>query len=155
MPMALFIQALHQDHDRPFVIVTDRGKPAGVARQQHQRRLPGFKHVLFKAGKPEQHYAINVAALKHTEMLLHHLRRELALHHDRIVALLVERGQHRLYGEVFGEGIQTRDNNGDHFIALPAHGARGAGRGKTVLIHHRLDALACALADTAFVVKHA
>lgn len=36
MPMALFIQALHQDHDRPFVIVTDRGKPACVARQQHQ-----------------------------------------------------------------------------------------------------------------------
>ena len=36
MPMALFIQALHQDHDRPFVIVTDRGEPAGIARQQHQ-----------------------------------------------------------------------------------------------------------------------
>ena len=88
-------------------------------------------------------------------MLFNKLHRELALHHDRIIPLLIEGGQHGLHGEIFRQRVQTRNNDGDDFVTLPAHGARGAGRGKTVLIHDRLNALAGAFADAAFVVQHA
>ncbi len=99
--MAVIVQALHQGDDRPLVVVADRGKPAGIARQQHQRRLPRFQHLFFNAGKSKQHHAVNVAPLKHAEMLLHQRRRKLALHHDRVITLLIKGGQHGLNGEVF------------------------------------------------------
>ena len=153
--MAFVKQALHQGDNRALVVIADGGKTVGIARQQHQRRLPGFQHLVFDAGKTEQHHAVNIAPLKHAQMFFHQLRRELALHHDRVISLFVEGGQHGLHGEVFRQRIQTRDNDGDHFVTLPAHGARGAGRGKAVLIHDRLNALAGAFADAAFVVQHA
>jgi len=88
-------------------------------------------------------------------MLFHQLRRERALHHERVVTLLVKGGEHGLHRQIFRQGIETRNNNGDHFVALSAHGARGTGRRKTVLIHHRLDALARAFTDATFVVQYA
>ena len=154
MAMAFIVQTLHQGNNRPLIVVTDGGKTVGIARQHHHRRLPGLQHLLFDAGKTEQHHAVNVAPLEHTQMLFNQLRGELALHHDWVVALLIKGGQHGLNGEVLGQGIQTRDDNGNHFVTLPAHGARRAGRGKTVLIHYRLDALAGAFADTALIVEH-
>ncbi len=99
--VAVFVQTLHQGDNRPFVVITDGGKPAGIARQQHQRRLPGFQHLLINTGKTKQHHAVNVAPLEHAEMFFHQLWRELTLHHDRVIALLVEGGQHGLHGEVF------------------------------------------------------
>ncbi|MNL39477.1 hypothetical protein D3C87_1617580 [compost metagenome] len=155
MAMALLVQTLHQGEDRAFVVITNRGKPAGVARQQHQRGLPGFQRFILNAGKTKQHHAVDITSLQHPKMLLHQQRRELALHHDRIVALFVKRRQHGLHRQIFRQGIETRDDNSDHFVALSAHGARGAGRGKTVLIHNRLDAFARAFADATFVVQYA
>ncbi|MNZ82560.1 hypothetical protein D3C78_1012590 [compost metagenome] len=155
MAMPLLVQFLHQGADRPFIVVTHGGKSAGIARQQHQRCLPRFQHIVFNAAKAKKHHTVDVAALQHTEMFFHHLRRKLAFHHDRVVTLLVKRREHGLYRQVFRQGIKTRNDNRDHFVALPAHGACGTGRGKTVLIHDRLDALTRALADTTFVVQHA
>ncbi len=154
MAMAAVIQTLHQNADRPFIVVADGGKAAGIARQQHQRRLPRREHLLVKAGEAKQHHTVDVAAFQHPEMLFHHLRRELALHHDRIVTLFVEDGQHGLHGKVFRQRIQTGDYDRHHFVALPPHGARRARRGEAVLIHYRLNAFAGAFADTTFVVQH-
>lgn len=40
--MAFVKQALHQGDNRALVVIADGGKPVGIARQQHQRRLPWF-----------------------------------------------------------------------------------------------------------------
>ena len=88
-------------------------------------------------------------------MLLHQRRGELALHHNRIVTLLIKGGQHGLHGKVFRQRIETGDDNRHHFIALAAHGAGGTGGRETVLLHHRFDALAGPFADPALVVKDA
>ena len=87
-------------------------------------------------------------------MFFNQLGRELAFHHDRIVALFIKGGQHGLHGEIFRKRVQTRDDNRHHLVALSAHGACGAGRGKTVLIHHRLNAFAGAFTHAAFIVEH-
>ncbi|MNP12314.1 hypothetical protein D3C76_1045420 [compost metagenome] len=138
----------------PFIVIAHRCEAAGIPGQHDQRRLPRGEHLLAEAGKAKQHHAVDVASLQHPEVLLDHLRRKLALHHDRIVTLFIEDGEHGLYRQVFRQRIQTGDDDRHHFVALPAHGARRAGRREAVLIHHRLDAFAGALADTTFVVQH-
>ncbi|MNC31401.1 hypothetical protein D3C75_797200 [compost metagenome] len=154
MPVAAVVQALHQGNNRPFVVVAHGGKAHGIARQQHQGRLPRAEGRLVNAGKPKQHHAVDIAPLQHTEVLFHHLRRELAFHHDRIVTLLVKHREHGLDGQIFRQRVQTGHDDRHHFVALATHGARRAGRGEAVLIHHRLNAFTGALADAAFVVQH-
>ena len=119
--MPAIVQALHQHPDRSFIIIADGGDARRVAGQQHQRLSPRCEHLLLDAGKTKQHHAVDIAPGEHAEMLLDQRRGELALHHNRIVALSVKGGKHGLYGEVFRQRIQTGDDDRHHFIALAAH----------------------------------
>ena len=153
--VSAIVEPLHQQRDGPLVVIAHRGEAGSVAGHQHQGVAPGGEHRFVDAGKTEQHHAVNIAPGEHAEMLLHQRRGELALHHNRIVTLLIKGGQHGLHGKVFRQRIETGDDNRHHFIALAAHGAGGTGRRETVLLHHRFDALAGPFADPALVVKDA
>lgn len=102
-----------------LVVIAHRGEAGSVAGHQHQGVAPGGEHRFVDAGKTEQHHAVNIAPGEHAEMLLHQRRGELALHHNRIVTLLIKGGQHGLHGKVFRQRIETGDDNRHHFIALP------------------------------------
>ncbi len=153
--VSLLIQPLHKDMNRALVVVTDGGKTLRISCQQHQRGFPGGDQLFCDAGKAKQHHAINVTSSEHAQMFHYQRRRELTFHHNRVVALFVKRRQHGLNREVFRQRIKASDDNSDHFIALSPHRAGGAGRGETVLIHHRFDTLAGTFAYAAFIVKHA
>ena len=52
------------------------------------------------AGKPNNSTTPSILPGEHAEMLLDQRRRELALHHNRIVALLVKSRKHGLHGKI-------------------------------------------------------
>ena len=93
--------ALHQGTNGTLIVIADGGKAFCISCQQHQRILPGGEHGFSNAGKTKQHHAINVAASEHAEMFFNQLGRELAFHHEWIVALFIKGGQHGLHGEIF------------------------------------------------------
>ncbi|OQV66489.1 hypothetical protein AK51_07945 [Serratia nematodiphila DZ0503SBS1] len=58
------------------------------------------------------------------QVLLHQAGFELALHHDRVEALLIQQRQHGAHRLVLRRRIETGNDDAHHFVALAAHGAR-------------------------------
>lgn len=151
----LLIQSLHENMNRAPVVVADGGKTLRISCQQHQRGFPGSDQLFCNTRKTKQHHTIDITPSEHSQMFRYQRRRELTFHHNRVVALFIKRRQHGLNREVFRQRIKASDDNSDHFITLSPHRTGGAGRGETVLIHHRFDTLAGTFAYAAFIVKHA
>ncbi|MOA04336.1 hypothetical protein D3C78_1238850 [compost metagenome] len=155
MPVALLLQAFHQQPHGTVVVVANRRKPLVFACQHHHFILPWAEHGRRQAGETEQDHSVDITLLQNVQMLFHQPGLELAFHHDRVEAVLIQQWQHGAYRLVFRRRVETGNDNADHFVALAAHGASRLGRGEPLLTDHRFHPFAGLRAHAAFVVQHA
>ena len=155
MPMPLLIQAIHQQVHRAGIVVADGREAVVFAHHHHHFFLPRLEHRRGQAGEAEQDHAVDVALMQYVQMLLHQAGFELALHHDRIEALLIQQRQHGAHRLVFRRRVETGNDDAHHFVALAAHGARRLGGRKPLLTDHRFHPFTGLRAHAAFIVQYA